>query len=178
MENKALIAKKGMCACGCGEYSGLRTHNSKRGELKGEPRKYKRGHATRLSRVPYEVDSNGCWIWRYGVSPNGYGHAHVPGSRRGENAHRHYYKKYKGHIPNGFVIDHLCRVPKCVNPEHLEAVLQVENVRRGKASKVTLEIVREIRKSIKEYEEELAKKYRITLSNISVIRRIKTWYER
>lgn len=29
------------------------------------------------------------------------------------------------------VIDHLCRVRLCVNPSHLEAVTNLENLRRG-----------------------------------------------
>ena len=30
------------------------------------------------------------------------------------------------------MLDHLCRVPGCVNPFHLEAVTNEENIRRGK----------------------------------------------
>lgn len=37
-------------------------------------------------------------------------------------AHRVYYEQAKGPIPQGLQIDHLCRMPACVNAEHLEAV--------------------------------------------------------
>jgi hypothetical protein len=36
-----------------------------------------------------------------------------------------------GPIPDGLTIDHLCRTPACVNPEHMEPVTMAENIRRG-----------------------------------------------
>lgn len=38
---------------------------------------------------------------------------------------------FVGPIPDGLVIDHLCRNPQCVNPMHLEPVTPEENTRRG-----------------------------------------------
>ena len=46
-------------------------------------------------------------------------------------AHRLAYEHWRGLIPPALVLDHLCRNPSCVNPNHLEAVPQIENLRRG-----------------------------------------------
>lgn len=60
-------------------------------------------------------------------------------------AHRHYFESFKGPIPKGYDIDHLCRNECCVNPEHLEAVTRSTNTRRGKSAKLTAEQALEIR---------------------------------
>ena len=82
----------------------------------------------RLPRL-YKVDENGCWIWQGAVRAGGYGHIGIDGRRVA--AHRASWELYRGPIPEGLQIDHLCRVRNCVNPDHLEPVTQAENVRRG-----------------------------------------------
>jgi hypothetical protein len=92
--------------------------------------------------VEYVVDEEtGCWEWQRGKT-NGYGRMKVDG--KPIPAQRVYYEKYKGPIPEGLVIDHLCRNHGCVNPEHLEAVTVAENARRGSA-KLNWVLVRFIR---------------------------------
>ena len=55
-------------------------------------------------------------------------------------AHRFSYEHFRELIPEGLQIDHLCRVRHCVNPVHMEAVTQQENIRRGKAGQRTGEL--------------------------------------
>lgn len=75
-----------------------------------------------------------CWLWRGFIDKAGYGRIRI-GGRDSENepgyAHRVAYELHREQIPEGLVIDHLCRVRHCVNPEHLEAVTNAENLRRG-----------------------------------------------
>jgi hypothetical protein len=77
----------------------------------------------------YAVDDNDCWIWKAGLKPNGY--AQFWDTEKVGYGHRWSYTYFKGEIPNGLQIDHLCRVRSCVNPDHLEAVTMQENVARG-----------------------------------------------
>lgn len=71
----------------------------------------------------------GCWVWTSVQYHAGYGKFHNGTTMIG--AHRWSYMHFKGPIPPGLEIDHLCRVRLCVNPDHLEAVTRVENLRRA-----------------------------------------------
>lgn len=67
-----------------------------------------------------------CWIWTGTRDSNGYGLVNLPDRYR-TTAHRVSYELYVGPIPDGMVIDHLCKNPQCVNPAHLEPVTNYEN---------------------------------------------------
>jgi hypothetical protein len=77
----------------------------------------------------YRVDENGCWIWQLATTAYGYGH--VGRAEYQGGAHRWMYRQLRGEIPEGMQLDHLCRVPICVNPDHMEVVTGWENRRRG-----------------------------------------------
>jgi hypothetical protein len=74
-------------------------------------------------------DSSECWKWTGKLKEDGYAIIAAKGKQVG--AHRFAYEKWVGPITGGLYIDHLCRVRHCVNPEHLEAVTNEENIRRG-----------------------------------------------
>lgn len=44
--------------------------------------------------------------------------------------HRVAWQAYRGEIPDGLEVDHLCRNTRCINPYHLEPVPRAENLRR------------------------------------------------
>lgn len=73
-----------------------------------------------------------CWEWKAGKG-NGYGSIRATGHGPSLLAHRISYELLVGPIPEGLVIDHLCRNRGCVNPTHLEPVTMVENVMRGES---------------------------------------------
>lgn len=79
-----------------------------------------------LSKVAYQP--NGCWEWT-GYRKNTYGSLCV--NSKDEYTHRLSYEIFRGAIPDGLHIDHLCRNRPCCNPWHLEPVTLLENVRRG-----------------------------------------------
>lgn len=72
---------------------------------------------------------DGCWLWEGGTR-GGYGRIKLVG-HGSLSAHRASYEHHVGPIPEGLVLDHLCRNPACINPAHLEPVTIAENIRRG-----------------------------------------------
>jgi HNH endonuclease len=74
---------------------------------------------------------SGCWLWTGTVLDNGYAVLWNHDKWRTVPAHRISYERYRGPIPDGLTLDHLCRVKCCVNPSHLEPVTNRVNILRG-----------------------------------------------
>lgn len=80
------------------------------------------------------VDASGCWIWQ--GAKTGYGHGMIgvgsrtDGTRRLQGCHVVTWESQHGPVPAGLELDHLCRVPACCNPAHLEAVTHAVNLQR------------------------------------------------
>lgn len=85
----------------------------------------------------------GCWLWTGAKTPTqttgpggGY-YGKVQLTTGGTTvlerwyAHRLGWFLHCGEIPDGLVLDHLCRHTLCVNPDHLEPVTHKINSRRG-----------------------------------------------
>jgi len=77
-----------------------------------------------------------CWEWNGAKNEYGYGFFSLPNNLNGKHgklirAHRFAYELFKGEIPKGLQLDHLCRNRLCVNPDHLETVTSKQNTLRG-----------------------------------------------
>lgn len=74
-------------------------------------------------------ESGGCWIWTGHKDRHGYGQFKVNG--RAVWVHRWSYAFFKRRLRAGDEVDHLCKTPSCVNPEHLRRTSTNDNRSRG-----------------------------------------------
>jgi hypothetical protein len=82
---------------------------------------------------PY-IDADGdCWEWTGSINLKGYGSLSVKVGDKWikRPAHRLVWIALCGPMPEGLQLDHLCRLRRCVNPDHLEPVTLRVNVLRG-----------------------------------------------
>lgn len=80
------------------------------------------------------LKTKSCWLWQgtTGGSKSTYGYFREGTRERDPKkmAHRWLYEQIRGPIPEGLQLDHKCRMPLCVNPDHLEPVTPAENAAR------------------------------------------------
>lgn len=147
-DRRASLVK--LCECGCGRPTNpAPTTNPELGWVLGEPMRFLKGHNARsipYPEFPYIEQDCGydtpCWIWQF-KTHKGYGRIHVNGRETG--AHRHYFEQRHGPLPEGWVPDHLCKVPSCVNPDHMRPLTASDNSRWKSTTRLDWQVVREIR---------------------------------
>lgn len=99
----------------------------------------KRGRTPRtfLERFYDKVDQgteyDDCHLWTGAKDDDGYGKVRLPDGRT-RGAHIVAWEMATGNeLPDGWHVDHLCRIHACCHADHLEAVPHAENVARGES---------------------------------------------
>lgn len=88
----------------------------------------------RLIPLPIRIASytkrqGSCLLYTGVIDKYGYGQIGIAGKTY--KIHRIVWEMLKGKIPDGLVLDHLCKVRNCINISHLDVVTLGENTLRG-----------------------------------------------
>lgn len=131
--------------------------------------------------------TDGCWEWKRAKNKRGYGVYSFENKK--QLTHRLSYMFTHGELPSSILVCHKCDNPKCVNPDHLFAGTQTDNMndmvikgsgRNNYNRKISIEDIKIIRAKYPHCPKdgtvkELAKKYGINESSMTKIINRKTY---
>ena len=136
-----------------------------------------------LLESDYEVDANGCWLWKWSQSSGGYAQVRIDG--RLQPVHRWTYEQLHGPIPGKMDYRHGAGCPRhCVNPVHGKIGTRSENLRdmvmdgNQRSQKLTTEQAQEVYElawSGKYLQREIGRMYGVGQDTVSHIKHGRTW---
>ncbi len=171
----------GLCHCECGESAPIAKGTTRElGIVRGEPLRYINGHHNMLPET-YTAEDRGydtpCWIWRNEAS-SGYGY--IGRNGRFIYAHRYFYEREHGHIPEGCQLHHKCEIRNCVRLSHLEPLSMVDHQRLHTGTRLTMAKAREARRLVLVcgmQRKEVAELFGVSSDVIEIAVNGKTWRE-
>ena len=133
------------------------------------------------------ITDSGCWVWTGTTTSRGYGQ--IISNNKKFYAHRASFEAFVGKIPDGMVVCHACDNVHCVNPDHLFLGTQKDNLQdmkaKGRSTRgekntqavLTENKVLEIRSLLNAgwTQDEIAKHFNVSRSNIGLIKRKERW---
>lgn len=124
----------------------------------------------------YNVDKEtGCWLWYGATFASGYPALWKYGKM--VRAHKYFYEQKYGPVPLHMVVGHVCPNITCVNPMHLTAMTQADNVHGAthvKLSPLKAEYIRTLAEQGMS-RKELAKEFGVCVGRIDDVINNKAW---
>ncbi len=113
------------CSLVCRGHTGFKPGGNFRTSEETQQEKFLR---TKINYEKKVIKKEGCWDWKGCIEKNGYARLSCKDIDV-RHAHTASYMIYKGIIPEGLQVNHLCNNRKCSNPSHLYVGTQQENMR-------------------------------------------------